>query len=107
MIGSILTLAFLAQTYNEMLVRARDREKFHFITPESIFDYTLYGYFGGLRRILHRAALPYDLDLNTLTSRQLDPIAVPEMNTYVLGVKQSIRWIAVLERSPRLNYDLR
>lgn len=104
-IAAIATLAFLAQTYNEMLTRAKDREKFHFINEESIYDYTLYGYFGGLRRVLRRAALPKDLDLNRMTDAQLDPIAVPEMNTYVLGAKKNIRWITVLERSPRLNYE--
>lgn len=105
--AAIATLAFLAQTYNEMLVRARDRKRFYFINDQSIFDFTLYGYFGGLRRILRRAQLPQDLDLNVLTDAQLDPIAVPEMNAYVLGVKKTIRWVSVLERSPRLKYDLR
>jgi hypothetical protein len=39
--AAIATVAFLAQTYNEMLVRSRN-PRFHFINSESIYDYTHY-----------------------------------------------------------------
>ncbi|MES2965366.1 MAG: hypothetical protein V4760_15895 [Bdellovibrionota bacterium] len=100
--SAIATLGFLAQTHKEMTARAKDRERFHFINSESIYDYTLYGYFGGLRRVLRRAALGKDADLNRFTDKALDPIAVPEMNAYIRSVRQNIRWITVLQRSPRL-----
>ena len=94
-VAAVATLGFLAESLQYMKHRAR-AQNLWYVNDSNIFDHTLYVYFGSLRQLTNPR---YDA-----LGRQVNEVATPEHNLYLLRVKEILKGLVVLEsgRAPAI-----